>query len=85
MFLQITSYLDASNVYSSSEQETKNLRDLSNDNGLLKEGQSLEIGQMPLLPYNVFSDLDSGNYRLSKIIQTGFTEFSQAFSEWAPI
>ena len=49
-------------MYSSSEKETRNLRDLSTDNGLLKEGQSLEIGQMPLLPYNVFSDLDSSKF-----------------------
>ncbi|XP_076805878.1 peroxidasin homolog isoform X2 [Clavelina lepadiformis] len=56
---QITSYLDASNVYSSSEKDARNLRDLSNDLGLLKTGDSLEIGQLPLLPYNVYSDLDS--------------------------
>jgi len=52
-------------VYSSSEKETNNLRDLSNDDGLLKEGQSLEVGQMPLLPYNVFSDLDSSKMNQS--------------------
>lgn len=38
----------------------KNLRDLSNDLGLLKEGQPLEPGQKPLLPYNVYTDLGSG-------------------------
>uniref|UniRef100_H2ZDY5 Cell adhesion molecule-related/down-regulated by oncogenes n=1 Tax=Ciona savignyi TaxID=51511 RepID=H2ZDY5_CIOSA len=57
---QIT-YLDGSNIYSSSENEMRNLRDLSNDLGLLKEGQSLELGQKPLLPYNVYSDLESGD------------------------
>ena len=45
-----------------------NLRDLSSDYGLLKEGQSLEVGQMPLLPYNVFSDLDSSELISSKMI-----------------
>nr|XP_039257330.1 peroxidasin-like isoform X1 [Styela clava] len=56
---QITSYQDASNVYGSTDEETKNLRDLTSDLGLLKEGQPLEPGQKPLLPYNVYSDLDS--------------------------
>nr|XP_018667950.1 peroxidasin-like isoform X2 [Ciona intestinalis] len=58
---QITSYLDASNVYSSNDKEMRNLRDFSSDLGLLKEGQSLELGQKPLLPYNVYSDLESGS------------------------
>jgi len=57
--------LDASNVYGSTDQDVKNIRDLSNEYGLLKEGQPLEVGQKPLLPYNIFSDLESGKaYRL---------------------
>ena len=47
---QITSYLDASNVYGSSADEEKHLRDLSNNYGLLKTG--ILINGKPLLPFN---------------------------------
>ena len=47
---QITSYLDASNVYGSSHDEEEHLRDLSNNNGLLKTG--ILINGKPLLPFN---------------------------------
>ena len=61
--------MDGSNIYGSSEHEAKNLRDLSNEEGLLKEGQSLEVGQKPLLPYNFYSDLGPGNKFLSNVIK----------------
>ena len=35
----LTSYIDASNVYGSTEQESRELRDLSSQNGLLKRGR----------------------------------------------
>lgn len=47
---QITSYIDASSVYGSSEQEALNLRDLDS-NGLLKSNSSIGKGK-PLLPFN---------------------------------
>lgn len=47
---QITSYLDASNVYGSSRDEEERLRDRSNDCGLLRTGMN-ENGK-PLLPFN---------------------------------
>lgn len=47
---QITSFLDASNVYGSREQESQNLRDLQS-RGLLKTSSGIESGK-PLLPFN---------------------------------
>ena len=47
---QITSYLDASNVYGFSEDDAKDLRDLSNNRGLLKTG--ISMNGRPLLPFN---------------------------------
>lgn len=44
-----------------------NLRDRSSDSGLLKEGQPLETGQKPLLPYNIYSDLDSGSTQIRPV------------------
>ncbi|XP_066592704.1 peroxidasin isoform X2 [Prorops nasuta] len=47
---QLTSYLDASQVYGYDDQLAENLRDFSSDHGLLREGVVLP-GQKPLLPY----------------------------------
>jgi len=47
---QITSYIDASVVYGSSEQEIMNLRDLESK-GLLKSNSNIGNGK-PLLPFN---------------------------------
>lgn len=47
---QITSYIDGSNVYGSSEQEVLNLRDLDS-RGLLKSNSSIGSGKQ-LLPFN---------------------------------
>ena len=47
---QITSYIDASNVYGSSKEEVMNLRDLES-RGLLKSNSSIGSGK-PLLPFN---------------------------------
>lgn len=47
---QLTSYLDASQVYGYDDELAKNLRDLQNDRGLLREGAALP-GRKPMLPY----------------------------------
>ncbi|KAJ8687556.1 hypothetical protein QAD02_023350 [Eretmocerus hayati] len=47
---QLTSYMDASQVYGYDETTARQLRDLSNDLGLLREGPSFP-GHKPLLPY----------------------------------
>ncbi|CAD5111669.1 DgyrCDS954 [Dimorphilus gyrociliatus] len=47
---QITGWIDASNVYGSDEDETRMLRDLYSDSGLLKEG--IYLNGKPLLPYH---------------------------------
>lgn len=47
---QITSYMDASNVYGSSEDDASDLRDLTSNLGLLKTG--LLVNGKPLLPFN---------------------------------
>ena len=49
---QITAYVDASSVYGSSVEEARNLRDFSNNNGLLRTGHIMPSGK-PLLPPNV--------------------------------
>ncbi|CAH2303261.1 peroxidasin homolog [Pelobates cultripes] len=47
----LTSYLDASNVYGSTEQEAQDLRDLSNQRGLLRRGSVVSSSGKYLLPY----------------------------------
>uniref|UniRef100_A0A670Z7E8 Thyroid peroxidase n=1 Tax=Pseudonaja textilis TaxID=8673 RepID=A0A670Z7E8_PSETE len=47
----LTSFIDASNVYGSTEQESLELRNLSNQNGLLKSGQVALSSGKPLLPF----------------------------------
>lgn len=47
---QLTSYLDASQVYGFSEELAKDLRDLTNELGRLREG-TIFPGKKPLLPY----------------------------------
>jgi peroxidase len=48
---QITSYIDASNIYGSSADEAENLRDLSTQAGYLRTGYVMPSGK-PLLPAN---------------------------------
>ncbi|XP_014486409.1 PREDICTED: peroxidasin homolog [Dinoponera quadriceps] len=47
---QLTSYLDASQVYGYDDELARDLRDLSTDRGLLREGATIP-GHKPLLPY----------------------------------
>uniref|UniRef100_A0A4W3HC24 Peroxidasin n=1 Tax=Callorhinchus milii TaxID=7868 RepID=A0A4W3HC24_CALMI len=47
---QLTSYIDASNVYGSSDQEAEETRDLASQRGLLKQGIAHRLGK-PLLPF----------------------------------
>ncbi|KAM8945757.1 peroxidasin homolog [Pelodytes ibericus] len=46
----LTSYLDASNIYGSSEREAQELRDISDQRGMLKNGSVVLTGKH-LLPY----------------------------------
>lgn len=54
---QLTSYIDASQVYGFSEELAKNLRDLETDAGRLKEG-TVFPGRKPLLPYAAGAEMD---------------------------
>lgn len=47
---QLTSYLDASQVYGYDDELARDLRDLTTDRGLLREGPTIP-GHKPLLPY----------------------------------
>lgn len=47
---QLTSYLDASQVYGYNDEVARDLRDLTTDHGLLREGPTIP-GHKPLLPY----------------------------------
>ncbi|XP_047638684.1 peroxidasin homolog isoform X3 [Phacochoerus africanus] len=47
---QLTSYIDASNVYGSSEHEARAIRDLASQRGLLRQGIVQRSGK-PLLPF----------------------------------
>lgn len=47
---QLTSYLDASQVYGYDDELARDLRDFTTDRGLLREGPTLP-GHKPLLPY----------------------------------
>lgn len=47
---QLTSYLDASQVYGYDDDLARNLRDFTTDRGLLREGSTIP-GHKPLLPY----------------------------------
>ncbi|KAK6307082.1 hypothetical protein J4Q44_G00222300 [Coregonus suidteri] len=47
---QLTSYIDASNVYGSSRHESEEVRDLASQRGLLKQGIVQRSGK-PLLPF----------------------------------
>lgn len=48
---QLTSYVDASQVYGSREDLAASLRNLTNDYGRLREGPALGHGK-PFLPFN---------------------------------
>jgi peroxidase len=48
---QLTSYIDASQVYGSESDLATSLRNLTNDYGRLREGPHLDYGK-PLLPFN---------------------------------
>ncbi|XP_063968758.1 peroxidasin homolog isoform X1 [Lytechinus pictus] len=54
---QITSYIDASNVYGSTKEITDKLRDLNNEYGRLKVGLQVGSGRF-LLPYNRDTPID---------------------------
>lgn len=47
---QLTSYIDASNVYGSSRHESEEIRDLASQRGLLRQGIIQRTGR-PLLPF----------------------------------
>lgn len=47
---QLTSYIDASNVYGSSRHESEEIRDLASQRGLLRQGIIQRTGK-PLLPF----------------------------------
>ena len=53
---QITSFIDASNVYGSSEEEALYLRDIGSEAGLLRTG--IVLGGKPLLPFHSAGDID---------------------------
>ncbi|XP_074640940.1 peroxidasin homolog [Tubulanus polymorphus] len=54
---QITSFIDASNIYGSSQEEGDNLRDLVGNRGRLKVGITLQNGKS-FLPYNIDAPVD---------------------------
>uniref|UniRef100_V9GWQ8 Peroxidasin n=1 Tax=Craspedacusta sowerbii TaxID=128124 RepID=V9GWQ8_CRASO len=54
---QITSFIDASNVYGSSEKDARDLRALEDDQGLLKEGIHIKDDKY-LLPFNKDTPID---------------------------
>ncbi|CAH2000403.1 unnamed protein product [Acanthoscelides obtectus] len=54
---QLTSYIDASQVYGFSEELARELRDLNSDGGRLKEG-AIFPGRKPLLPYSSSAVMD---------------------------
>ena len=54
---QITAYIDASNVYGSSEEEAHSLRDFTSRNGHLRSGYVMSSGK-PLLPANTGEPVD---------------------------
>ncbi|MGH0114557.1 UNVERIFIED_CONTAM: hypothetical protein FKN15_020468 [Acipenser sinensis] len=49
----LTSYIDASNVYGSSVRESEELRDFSNQHGLLKQGTEVSGSGKHLLPFAI--------------------------------
>ncbi|XP_071807106.1 peroxidasin homolog isoform X2 [Asterias amurensis] len=55
---QITSYIDASNVYGSTKGQADNLRDFTNNLGRLKAGLGVETSTKRLLPFNRNTPID---------------------------
>lgn len=54
---QLTSYIDASQVYGFSEELAQTLRDLTNDHGYLRRGPVFQ-NRKPLLPYDGIQGMD---------------------------
>ena len=54
---QITSFIDASNVYGSNAKDAKDLRSFEGDKGLLKQGIHITNGKF-LLPFNQHTPID---------------------------
>ncbi|XP_036622985.1 peroxidasin-like protein [Trichosurus vulpecula] len=49
---QLTAYIDASNVYGSSDRESEELRDYTDQRGLLKKGLPIPASEKHLLPFS---------------------------------
>ncbi|XP_067938237.1 peroxidasin homolog isoform X2 [Watersipora subatra] len=55
---ELTSFIDASNVYGSDESYSRSLRDLSRDRGLLRTGLLQTTDGKYLLPFNIDAPMD---------------------------
>ncbi|PAA68634.1 hypothetical protein BOX15_Mlig021508g1 [Macrostomum lignano] len=55
---QITAYIDASNVYGSTENEARDVRELDSDRGFLREGLPTSLSNRRLLPFSTSQPVD---------------------------